>query len=491
MVARRVERGEKIYGVTTGYGDSVVNEIPPSQVDVLSELLVKYHGCGVGEPFSDDEALAVVLVRAATFVAGYSGVRIDVIERLLDLVAHRIAPVIPSLGSVGASGDLTPLSYVAAAVTGEREVHYRGEIVPGTIALERCGLKPIRLGPKEGLALLNGTAVMTALGCFAIQRARHLADLACTLTAMVSDATLGNPAHFDDRIFSAKPHPGCVAAALAVREGLAGGTRPDPLPRLQDRYSIRCAPHVIGVLLDTLPWCERVVEVEINGANDNPLVDPNTGEFLHGGNFYGGHLVAALDMLKAAVANVAELLERQLLLLCQPVTSNGLPVNLTGADDCVRASNHGFKGAQITASALVAELLKRAIPASLFSRSTENHNQDKVSMGTIAARECLEILDLTDLVAAICLIACAQAVELRGLGSCGTAARRAHEQLRAHVPFLREDRALDENIGRVRTMLADRALATADVVAPIGAAVGASRTMLTPRGSELRHDAAG
>jgi histidine ammonia-lyase len=455
IVAERIARGERLYGITTGYGDSVVQEIPLEQVDTLSALLVRYHGCGVGEPFPAELALGMVLIRAATFSSGYSAVRVELIERLLDLVSHRIAPVIPGVGSVGASGDLTPLSYIAAVVSGEREVWYRGERMPARTALEACGLAPLTLAPKEGLALINGTAVMAALACFAIERARKFARLACTLTAMASDATVGNPAHFDPRIFAAKPHPGCVEVADLIRADLEGGSRPDPIPRLQDRYSIRCAPHVIGVLLDTLPWAERIVEIEINGANDNPLVDPESGEFLHGGNFYGGHLVAVLDTLKVAVANVAELLERQLLLLCQPSASNGLPVNLTGAAPERRASHHGFKGAQITASAIVAEMLKLSMPASVFSRSTENHNQDKVSMGTIAGRDCLKILDQADLVGAISLIACAQAVELRGLDSCGVASRRMVEALRPHVSFVEDDRSLDVDIEALAAMIGD------------------------------------
>jgi histidine ammonia-lyase len=454
ILAERLADGGRIYGVTTGYGDSVTTEISDEDIDRLSHILVQYHGCGVGPPLSVEHSLAVVLVRAATFVAGWSGVRPELVEGLLALVHNRIAPVIPAQGSVGASGDLTPLSYVAAALIGEREVFYEGRRMPAAEALAACGLRPLRLAPKEGLALINGTAVMAALACFSLRRARHLAHLACLVTAMVSDATLGNPAHFDERIFDAKPHRGCRDAGRLVRRALHGCHRPAELPRLQDRYSVRCAPHVIGVLLDVLPWCEQVVEVEINGANDNPLIDPVSGDLLHGGNFYGGHLVAALDQLKVAVANVGDLLERQLLLLCQPQTSHGLPANLSGAG----GAHHGFKGAQITASALVAEALKLSLPASVFSRSTENHNQDKVSMGTLAARECLGVVELVGLTAAIVSTAAAQGAELRGLDACGDGCRSFTDWLRERVAFLNEDRELDRDIELVARLLTEQAL---------------------------------
>ena len=235
---------------------------------------------------------------------------------------------------------------------------------------------------------MNGTSVMTALGCLAFERALRLARWASALTAIACDAMRGNPAHFDARIFALKPHPGTQRAAAWIRADLArpGGASREPV-RLQDRYSLRCAPHVIGVLLDALDFSRALLEIELNGVNDNPLVDPDTGDVLHGGNFYGGHVCFAIDGLKTAVANVADLLDRQLCLLCEPATSGGLPANLVAAAGPASVAHHGFKAMQITASALTAEALKLTMPASAFSRSTESHNQDKVSMGTIAARE--------------------------------------------------------------------------------------------------------
>jgi histidine ammonia-lyase len=376
-----------------------------------------------------------------------------VLERLADLLNHRILPLIPSQGSVGASGDLTPLSYVAAALIGEREVRYRGELMEASQALAAANLEPVKLAPKESLAIMNGTAVMTALVCLAYDRAVKLCRLASALTAMMSEVMGGNPAHFDERIFRAKPHRGMQISGRWIREDLEYS--PDRIHegRIQDRYSIRCAPHVIGVLIDSLLWMRGWIEIEINGANYNPLVDPETGEALHGGNFYGGHAGFVADALKNGIASVADLIDRQLALLCAAATNNGLPENLVGRTGADRTAHHGFKAMQIAASALAAEALKLTMPASAFSRSTECHNQDKVSMGTIAARDCLRILDLTETVAAICTLAACQAVDLRNGKGCHSRSLRMRDTVRDQVPFNDYDRRQDTDIARVLEMI--------------------------------------
>lgn len=451
--ADRLASGERVYGVTTGFGESCLNQVSQQFFHDLPLNLVRFHGCGTGALLGEPESAAVLAVCLASLSSGWSAVRLVLLERLRDLLNHRILPRIPSEGSVGASGDLTPLSYVAAALLGEGEVVYGGRVMPAAMALQEAGLKPIDFHPKESLAVMNGTGVMTALGCLAFDRARRLARLAATLTAMASDVMRGNRAHFDDRIFAAKPHAGQRACARWIREDVEYQSGKHHEGRIQDRYSIRCAPHVIGVLLDALVWMRQWLETELNGADFNPLIDPRTGEVLHGGNFYGGHACFVADSLKNAVANVADLLDRQLALLCSPVTNNGLPENLVGRIGDDRAAHHGFKAMQIAASALAAEALKLTMPASVFSRSTESHNQDKVSMGTIAARDCLRVIELTLTVAAIGTLAVSQAVDLRQAEGCHARARVMRQAVRRRIPFNDCDRRQDRDIAQVLSMI--------------------------------------
>ena len=260
---------------------------------------------------------------------------------------------------------------------------------------------------------MNGTAVMTALACDAFMRAEYLSRLSARLTSLASNALLGNSYHFDERLFALKPHPGQQAIAAWIRQDLNVGEAPRNSSRLQDRYSIRCAPHVIGVLRDCMPWMRQFIETELNSTNDNPVIDAERGHVLHGGHFYGGHIAAVMDALKTHVANLADLMDRQMALLVDTKFSHGLPPNLSGAPADRAAINHGFKAIQIGASAWTAEALKQTMPASVFSRSTECHNQDKVSMGTIAARDCIRVLQLTEQVAAAHMMATVQAVTLR------------------------------------------------------------------------------
>lgn len=446
----RVAAEGVVYGVTTGFGDSCDTEVRGELIAELPLNLVRFHGCGLGQPFSPEETVAILVARLASLARGYSAVRVEVLAALARLVELRVLPIIPSLGSVGASGDLTPLSYVAAVLSGERNVWWQGRELPAAQAFVELGLEPLALEPKESLALMNGTSAMTGVACLALLRAQRLARWAAALTACTSDVLGGEPRHFDARLFAAKPHPGQALCARWIREDVElDQRRPTGGLRLQDRYSVRCAPHVIGVLLDALPQARRFVQTELNGANDNPLIDPETGDVLHGGNFYGGHVCHAMDSTKTLVANMADLLDRQLALLCHPGTNQGLPANLVGATGPQAAVHHGFKAMQITASALAAEACKLTLPASVLSRSTENHNQDKVSMGTIAARDCTRALELAEAVAAIHTLACMQAVDLREGRGCYRRSRRLHEQVRQLVPVNRADRPMDGDIQQV------------------------------------------
>ncbi|MHC6527985.1 HAL/PAL/TAL family ammonia-lyase [Vibrio proteolyticus] len=402
-----------IYGVTTGYGDSCTVAIPPELVEELPLHLTRFHGCGLGDVLSHQQARAVLATRLCSLAQGVSGVSHDLLNQIVTLINQDIAPRIPQEGSVGASGDLTPLSYLAAALIGERDVLYKGEVRPTAEVFSQLGIAPIKLKPKEGLALMNGTSVMTALACLAYQRAEYLAQLCTKITAMVSVAMHGNDFHFDAALFAVKPHPGQQQIAAWLRDDLKAERPPRNSDRLQDRYSLRCAPHVIGVVQDSLPWLRQMIENELNSANDNPIIDGDNERVLHGGHFYGGHIAMAMDTLKTGIANLADLLDRQMAQLMDYKFNNGLPFNLTGAQGARKPINHGFKAVQIGVSAWTAEALKHTMPASVFSRSTECHNQDKVSMGTIAARDCLRVLELAEQVAAASLLAATQALELR------------------------------------------------------------------------------
>jgi histidine ammonia-lyase len=444
--------GRAVYGVTTGVGASVENEISAPHRAEMPYHLMRFHGCGTGPFLDETEAAAVVAIRLVCLAKGRSGVRLSLLERLCQLLNRRLLPRIPERGSVGASGDLTPLSYLVAALVGEREVSWRGRVLPAAEALEQAGLEPFALAPKESLALMNGTTVMSALACLAVERAERLARLAAALTAVASHVTRGNPGHFDERIFAWKPHPGPTRVAAWIRADLAAAALPgaaEEPARLQDRYSIRCAPHVIGVLVEAAEAARRTLSIEVNGVDDNPLIDAERGDVLHGGNFYGGHVGFAMDGLKSAVASVADLLDRQLCLLCVPETSGGLPANLVAGSGAEALVHHGFKAMQIATSALAAEALKLTVPATAFSRSTESHNQDKVSMGTIAARDCRQVLELTETVAAIVLLACCQAVDLRGDAARSQRARALRDAVRKAVPTVVEDRRQDLDIEAV------------------------------------------
>lgn len=459
---------QPIYGVTTGFGDSVIRQISPEKTAALQQNMILYHLNGSGPIAPPEVARATVLLRANCLARGYSGVRRSVIEFLLALLDHDILPIIPERGSVGASGDLVPLCYLANLVTGAGEVLYRGAPWPAEAALRHCRLEPIVLEAKEALALVNGTTFMSAFAVLALQDAAELARIADLCTAMCAEALLGNRSHYAPAIHQQKPHPGQIRSAANIRSLLRGSrlardhaqvlrANPDlgknsfqKLPQsIQDRYSLRCAPHVIGVLYDTIEWVARWVETEINCTNDNPLFDAASQEVYNGGNFYGGHVGLAMDTLKNAVASVGDLLDRQLALLVDEKFNNGLTANLIprfAEDDFEAGLHHGFKGMQIAASSLAAEALKLTMPATAFSRSTEAHNQDKVSMATIAARDARSAVELVQNIAAIHLIALCQAVDLRGADRLAGDTRAAHELVRHHVPFLDRDRRLDNDV---------------------------------------------
>lgn len=471
---QHLEKGGVVYGVNTGYGDSCQRAVPPHLLADLPLNLTRYHGCGLGRELEPEASAAVLVARIASLARGHSGVRLVLLERLCALLNQRVLPCVPEEGSVGASGDLTPLSYVAAVLTGERDVLYQGRRLPASEALALAEIEPITLAPKEALAIMNGTAVMTGLACLAFDRAQSLLRLATRVTALAVVALQGNPEHFDARLFAVKPHPGTREAARRIESAIRGarGSGRTHAQPLQDPYSLRCAPHVLGVLGDTLTWIRGLLEIELNSANDNPLIFAEEDLVLHGGHFYGGHVAIAMDTLKTAVANVADLLDRQLALLVDARTNRGLPANLSGARPERAAVNHGFKAVQIATSAWTAEALKLCMPASVFSRSTECHNQDKVSLGTISARDALRVLELSEQVVAAHLLAVVQAVGLRlergelNRSELGPEVNAVLDTVRPDFAPLVEDRPLDSTLQRVLERMRSGDFALCNEAAP-------------------------
>jgi histidine ammonia-lyase len=449
LLQSQIDSGHPVYGVTTGFGHSCGHRPRRRDIDKLGENLIRFHGCGTGAPLSVAQSRATMFCRLVSLAKGLSGVSPELLDRFADFLNHDIAPMIPSQGSVGASGDLTPLSYVAACLAGQRKVIFRGRTVTAGRALRAAGLQPYRFKTKEPLAIMNGTSVMTGIAALVIARSRRILDAVTQATALAVHGLRGHSHHFHPGIFQAKPFPGQEETAARIRALLRSSgkvpesTEPD---HLQDPYSIRCAPHVIGVLADGLKWIAPWVETEANSVNDNPILDTESREILMGGNFYGGHITFAMDSLKTALASLCDLSDRQIALLVDPRFSRGLPPNLARPGGREAFLHHGFKGLQITASALTAEALKLANPAGVFSRSTESHNQDKVSLGTLSARYADEICLLAQRTVAIHLMVAAQACRYRGDMAGRPGLVRVLREVEAYSAPYDGDRPLDTDV---------------------------------------------
>jgi histidine ammonia-lyase len=453
-----LDRGTPVYGVNTGYGKSCGKRMGRDVAIRNGMNLIRFHGCGTGVPVGIEETRAAMLIRILCFARGFSGVSMELVERLAEFLNRGITPVMPSEGSVGASGDLTPLSYMAAALMGEREVMYRGTRMPAADALKSEGIAPYVFAPKEPLAMMNGTSVMTGIAAIVIDRSRKIVDALTAATALSIHALMGNAHHYHPAIARAKPHPGQERIARDITALLdtsadRSSLEANALETLQDPYSLRCTPQVLGVLQDAIQWVTRWVEIEANSANDNPLIDPETGAVLMGGNFYGGHIALAMDSLKAALASAADMSDRQVALMVDPHVNRGLPADLVRVEADEMPYNHGFKAMSIASSALAAEALKATMPAASFSRSTESHNQDKVSMGTISSRDASRVCELTARVTAIHLLAAAQGCDIRG--SIGTRPRLAAVlgRIRSIADPVTADRPMDRDIAALERLI--------------------------------------
>jgi histidine ammonia-lyase len=460
MLAAAIEGDIPVYGVTTGYGKSCGKRLPKDKVirrNGASPL--NFHGCGTGAPLGVEETRAAMVCRLLCLARGYSGVSRKLLEQIVSFLNCGITPVVPCEGSVGASGDLTPMSYIAAALAGDREVLYRGRRMPAAEAIRRAKLVSYVFRMKEHLSMMNGTSVMTGIAAMAVDRAGRILDAAIAATALSIHALKGKAHHFHEMIGEVKPFPGQVRTARQLTRLLQTKADLSELEEnspecLQDPYSIRCTPQIAGVLDDALQWISAWVTTEANSCNDNPIFDPKTGLPLMSGNFYGGHMAFAMDALKSAVASVADMSDRQVTLLVTPQHNRGLPADLVGITGEDAVFHHGFKAMSLAASALAAEALKNTMPAASFSRSTESHNQDKVSMGTIAARDAARVCTLAERVAAIHLMAAAQACELRGNIECRPRLKILLKHIREVVAPTRKDRPMDRDIERMVQVIA-------------------------------------
>jgi histidine ammonia-lyase len=446
LIAQAARGSAPVYGVNTGFGRLARVRIEPDRIEELQQHLVMSHMCGVGAPLEDETVRLTIALKAASLGLGCSGVGLSLIEALLSLLAADALPVIPAQGSVGASGDLAPLAHLAGALLGLGQIRLRGVAMPADRALREIGQEPLRLGPKEGLALLNGTQVSTALAIRGWLAATRLLDTAILAGAMSVDAALGSDAPFDPRIHRARLQPGqgeVAARLLLLLEGSAIRASHIDCERVQDPYSLRCQPQVAGACLDLVMEAGAVLEREANGVTDNPLVfvEGEGGSIVSGGNFHAEPVAFAADRLALAMAELGAIAERRIALLMEPVLS-GLPAFLTPEPGL----NSGMMIAQVTAAALQAENKHLATPVATESLPTSANQEDHVSMATYAARRLLPMAENLARIIAIELMAAAQGIELRRPLRSSARLERAHARIREASPFLSADRPLGGEI---------------------------------------------
>jgi len=451
-VERVLRSGANVYGVNTGFGQLADVRIADGRLAQLQRNLIRSHAAGVGEPLDERTVRAVLALRANCLARGHSGIRLGTLERILEMLDAGIHPLVPSQGSVGASGDLAPLAHVALAVAGEGRVLYRGRRLAARTALRRAGLEPVRLEPKEGLALVNGTQVMTAIGALTATRLDRLAAMADVVGAMSLEALMGSHRAFDERVHRARPHPGQLAAAMNVRRLLMDSpieAAHADCNRVQDCYSLRCIPQVHGAVRDALAHVRWVLTVEANASTDNPMVFADEDVLLAAGNFHGQPVALALDHLGIAACSFATISERRTDRMMNPDLSYGLPAFLARDPGL----HSGFMMAHVTAAALVSENKSLAHPASVDSIPTSASKEDHVSMGVTAARKAARIVDHVATVLSIELLCAAQALDLRRPLRGGRGVEAARRAVRRAIPHLDDDRVLADDIEAARRLL--------------------------------------
>ena len=446
-----VQSKKIVYGINTGFGKLCRERIGKKDIEKLQRNLILSHALSVGPVFSEEEVRAIMLLRANVLAKGYSGVRLELIQTLVDMINKNVCPLIPEKGSVGASGDLAPLAFIGLVLIGEGWAFYQDRLLTGKNALNRAKIKPQKLSAKEGLALINGTQVMTAIGALALLKAERLAQQADMAGALSAEASLCTPAPFDEKIQKVRRHKGQEESAKNLRELMRNSRIREShkdCPRVQDPYSFRCMPQVHGAVRDALRYVRKVLETEINSATDNPLIFPEQKEVISGGNFHGEPVALALDFLGIAVSELASISERRIAALCDSNIS-GLPSFIVQNPGI----NSGFMMAQTAAAALVSENKVLAHPASVDSIPTSINQEDHVSMGTISARKAREIINNVEDVLALEFLAASQGIDFRAPLSPGAGTKKIFQRIRQKVEKLEKDRLMVGDVIKIKELM--------------------------------------
>lgn len=453
-VDKVIANGDVVYGLTTGFGKFSTVNIPPENIAELQLNLIRSHATSVGEPYDIPQTRAIMLLRIAVLVKGHSGIRLETLDTLVEMLNKGVHPIIPRRGSVGASGDLSPLSHLALVLIGEGEAIYKGKSMPGQEAMKLAGITPVQLAAKEGLALNNGTQVMAALGVLSLLEAERLCRYADVIASMSIDALKGTTRAFDELVHNLRPHPGQLKSAANIRKLLSGSTLREShrnCGNIQDAYSLRCTPQVHGAVRDAISYVRGVLQIEINSATDNPLIFAEEEKVISGGNFHGEPLAIALDTLAIAVSELASISERRVEQMLNPALSRGLSPFLAkrpGIDS-------GFMIVQLTAASLVSENKVLAHPASVDSIPTSANQEDHVSMGSVSANKLLQVIENVASALGIELLIAAAALDERKLMS-SPALEKVKALLRVNVPPMNEDRVMYPDVNSAIEMLRDK-----------------------------------
>ncbi|HCM40819.1 MAG: histidine ammonia-lyase [Bdellovibrionales bacterium GWA1_52_35] len=455
-----IKKGKNLYGVNTGFGLLSDVRIPEGEIESLQYNLLRSHACGMGAHLPDEISRAMVLLRASALSIGHSGVSLGLVNQILAILNKDVCPLIPEQGSVGASGDLAPLSHLALVLIGEGYARYRGREMTGAKALKAAGIKPIRLGPKEGLALINGTQFMTAIGSLAVLNAEHLADVADFFGAMTVEALKGTETAFEPEIHAVRPHPGQILVAEHVRRVLVPNGKKSEIAlshencgKVQDPYSLRCIPQVHGATRDAIRFVRETLEREINSVTDNPLVFPDSGRIMSGGNFHGQYVAIGMDLLSIAVAELGSISEQRLEKMINPAIS-GLPAFLTREGGL----NSGFMIVQVAAASIVSENKTLCHPASVDTIPTSADKEDHVSMGAWAARKAALVIQNTRRVLAMEMLASAQGIDLLRPLKSSAPIEKIHQIIRKKVRRLDADRTFHEDMKTLEQLIESRVL---------------------------------